>query len=915
MTTAPPGVGRDRELQVIADLLGRVEVRGGALVVQGDPGIGKSFLLEDAAQRARRSGFRVLRTTGVESEAALPFAGLHELLIPVLSAADSLPGPQRLALLTAFGMAESAAPDPYLVALAALELLAEAAAAAPLLVLAEDAHWLDAPTCQALAFVARRLASEPIVLLAALRPAPRSPLLGAGLDEMILSGLDDEAAARLLRAKAPRLSAAVRDSVLVNAVGNPLALLELPVAMDGSLVAGLPTDAAPLTVRLERAFATRLAELPAPTRAVLVAAAVDDRDDLEEILRAASWAAGSDIGAEALGPAIRAGLIRDADDPDTVTFRHPLVRSATRREAGEAEIRRNHDVLAALVANEPDRRAWHRAAAAALPDEEVALELEAAAGRARARGGATCALAAQRRAAQLTPDRSRRGGRLLDAAETAYEVGDHALAESLRGKAEALPLDLKARSRAAWLRGAFDDGQPGDTAGMRELIDLAERSRREGHTDVALQLLFGAARRCWWGEPGPDVRRALIETAERLHIGMDDPRMLAVIAITAPLERGAEIIRQLADRSPTVDADPAAAGMVAMAALVVGDFEYATTVISEIIKVLRDEGRLGLLSQFLLLNSVGAFCLGDLDVSRQSAEEATTLAQETGQPVWAALAQRNVAALAALCGDFDSAESRLEPVARGAFASGNASILNGVLLARGLIALGREQYDIAYEHLSRMFDVTDPAYHPVQHYFQLGYLAEAALHSGNQRRAKDLLAQIAPRAQASGSPGIGIAMRHARALLADDDVAEAEYKAALASDNARWPYHRARLELAYGRWLRRQRRVMESREPLRAAANTFDLLGVRPWADRARRELDVAGEAGRAPEAGGWDLLSPQERQIAGLVAEGLTNREIAQRLYLSHRTIDSHLYRIFPKLGISSRTQLVAMLDRRAQA
>lgn len=909
MRTAPPRFGRDHEIQLIETALAGLPDRGAALVVHGEPGIGKSFLLDEAAKRAEMSGAVVLRTTGVDSEADLPFAGLHQIVVPILDAAHALPEPQRLALLTVFGMAESPVDDPHLVALATLGLLAEAAAEKPLAVLVDDAQWLDQSTSDVLAFVARRLESDPIVLIAMMRPVARHPLLGAGLPEVALSGLDEHASTALLRTAAPALSAAEGRRVLTEARGNPLALLELPTALAMSpSTLGPPSSILPLTSRLERAFAVRLAELPGSARAILLAAAVDDRDDPAEILGTASAVLGRDVDLAALRPAVEARLVDPPERGGAIVFRHPLVRSAVHQDATETEIQKTHAALAAVLTDHPDRRAWHRAAATAVPDEEVALDLEQAAGRARGRGGAATALAALRRAARLTPDRVRRGARLLAAAEVAYELGDHDLATALRVQAEALPLDGASRSRAAWLRGAFDDGQPGDIPGLLNLVALAELGG-QGDTDGALQLLFAAARRCWWGDPPEEVRAAVVAAVDPLAVDPGDPRRLAVVAAAASLERGADVIARLARWVPGRHGDPALAGTVGMAAFCAGDFERAVGVIAGTISVLREQGRLGLLSQFLLQHSFGSFCLGEFEASSQSAQEAKNLAAETGQPVWAALAQLNIATVAAVRGESDAVEELLGPVARMAFATGNASVLNGVLLAQGIASLAAERYDVAFEQLSRMLDPSDHAYHSVQRFWQLHYLAEAAVHSGNQDRLRTLIKDLGAVADATRSPGIGIAMRYTRAVLADDEAAEREFELALASDSRRWPYHRARLQLAYGRWLRRRRQTVESREALRAALNAFDGLGVEPWALRTRRELAVAGEAVAASTTVGWNLLSPQERQIATLVVEGLTNREIAQRLFLSQRTIGSHLYRIFPKLGIASRTQLATVL------
>ncbi|MEZ0075551.1 AAA family ATPase [Planotetraspora sp. GP83] len=902
--------GRERETRLLDRLLDRsldgVHGRGGALVLRGDAGIGKSSLLAAVREGAPERGFEILSTTGVQAEAHLPFAGLHQLLQPVLKGADRLPGPQRRALLAAFGMADSAAPDLFLIALAALELLAESAARAPLLLIVEDVQWLDQPTCDALAFVARRLAAEPVIMLAALRDGFDSPLVNSDLDELVLGGIDDEAAGALLDARAPGLPTAARERVIKDAAGNPLALVELPGVLAGQ--AGGPVllpEVLPLTARLERAFASRVAGLPDTTRMVLLAAAVNDTEDLPEILGVASVLCQTTAPAEAVEPAIDAGLV-DIGGVTNLRFRHPLVRSAIYHTAPGHRVQQAHAALATLLADQPDRRAWHRASATVLPDEEVALELEQAARRARRRGAVTVAVTAQQRAAELTPDPRRRGSRLLDTAEMGYELGRQALSDRLRREAEALPLSPRDRTRAVWLRGAFDDGTPGDAAGLRELVALADDARAGGDTDLALQLLVRAARRCWWGDFEPAVRVEVVAAGARMGAAESDPRLLAIQTVPDPAGRSPAVADRLSRWDPGETTDPADAVVLSMAAFATGDFERCLMFLAGPIDHLREQGRLGPLARALVLRASSAWHLGNLSVARQAAQEGRRLAEETAQPVWAASAMAWEALVAGVRGEHETAEELADEAERWASATGNTALLSNVQLALGVIALGREQYAAAFQQLLRLFDPGDPAYHHVQRFWAIGYLAEAAFRGERRDRARAVLAELEPLAALTTSSGIGLGMRFARPLLADGSGTEALFTTALEADVSRWPYHQARLHLAYGGWLRRQRRVAESRAPLRAAIAAFDSLGAVPWSERARRELRAAGETSRTRDSAGWDLLlSPQELQIAQLAAEGLSNREIGQRLFLSHRTVGSHLYRIFPKLGITSRTQL----------
>jgi AAA ATPase-like protein len=421
--TALPLVGRERELAALADLIDRVSERGRTLVVRGEAGIGKSTLLAAATTRARDHGMLVLTATGVQSEAHLPFAGLHQLLRPILSGSQQLPAPQRAALLAAFGMTDAAAPDLFLIALAVLELLADTAEGSPLLLGVEDAQWLDHPTSDVLAFVARRLESEPIVLLAAIREGYESPLVEAGLAELRLEGPDQVATGALLEGHAPELGRAVRRRLLDEAEGNPLALTELPAALGADQLgeAAMLPARLPLTARLERALAARVLELPAATRTLLLVAAVDDGGVLAELLAAAAVVRGTDVTVEALALALDARLI-EVDEIE-LRFRHPLVRSAVHQAASVWERQAAHAALAQVLAGQPDRHAWHRAAASLGPDEEAAGELEQVATRAQRRGAIAVAVAALERAARLSDDPALQGRRLLRAAELAFELG------------------------------------------------------------------------------------------------------------------------------------------------------------------------------------------------------------------------------------------------------------------------------------------------------------------------------------------------------------------------------------------------------------------------------------------------------------------------------------------------------------
>ena len=449
-------VGRDDEQGVIARLLEGVRDHGGAPVVVGEPGVGKSALLTAAAEMAAERDLLVLRTAAVQSEMNLPFAALHQLLRPVLRHAEKLPAPQRNAIQAAFAMTESSVPDLFLIALAALELLSEVAGSSPVVLIADDAQWLDRSSADVLTFVARRVEWDPIVVLAAVRDGHDGPLVAAGLPELRLGGLADRAARDLLAARFPVLAPAVRERLLAEAEGNPLALLELPTALSPGVRGGgaaLPRHL-PLTVRLERAFAARAADLPAATRALLLVAAADDSGVLDEIMAAAQAVAGARV--EDLDPALRAGLIQ-LEGP-VARFRHPLVRSAVYQAATIAERHAAHAALAEVLAGDADRRVWHRAAAAVGRDAAVAVELEEAVDRARRRGDLVTAVAGYERAAALAGNPRRRGVLLLRAAEVASELGRSEMVRRLLQEADGLELGPRERARSLWLSDAFHGG-------------------------------------------------------------------------------------------------------------------------------------------------------------------------------------------------------------------------------------------------------------------------------------------------------------------------------------------------------------------------------------------------------------------------------------------------------------------------
>jgi DNA-binding CsgD family transcriptional regulator/tetratricopeptide (TPR) repeat protein len=695
--------------------------------------------------------------------------------------------------------------------------------------------------------------------------------------------------------------------VLNQAAGNPLALLELPaVAGEREEEEWLP-GGLPLSDRLERAFAARVSDLPEATRLVLLVAALNDADAMSEILRAGAAVVGSDLDLDVVGPAAQAGIVKA--DLHTLRFRHPLIRSATVQSATLEERRRVHQALADVLAAQPDRRAWHRAALQTGEREDVALELEAAGERARQRGAIAVAVAAIRRAAELS-EPANRSRRILAAASLAVELGRPDVVMPLLREAKELDLGELERARLAWVEETVLTRSLGDIRRFRSLIAAAERAGEAGDHDLRVDLLWLVASRAWWRDPGPEARPILIAASRRLG-GLDDkdPRVFAVHAYADPLGHASGVLERLRRYAQDERLDADTARFLGPVAVVVGAFDLAADFLAIAVDGLRTDGRLGLLPRLLALLSMMATRLGDWDVAIPAAEEARRLAEEFGAPRWQAAANTVISVVAAMRGDEQRAERFAAEAEAIAAPLGSDSTIALAQFGKVLAALASGRHAEAFAFAERPFDPADPAHHPVIASWLIADHADAARHIDRVDAGRARVTQV--EAAVGDRPGtwIALVLQHARALLAEPAQAGDRFEEALASDLTRWPFQRARIQLGYGQWLRRQRRVAESRAVLRAARDTFDALGCAPWSEQARRELRASGERSRrrVPEA--RDQLTAQELQIAQLAADGLSNREIGQRLFLSHRTISTHLYRVFPKLGITSRGELSAAL------
>jgi DNA-binding CsgD family transcriptional regulator len=908
IATTQPLVGRAPELAVLHRALDGAVTRGCALLLRGDPGVGKSALLEAVAGGAADRGWRVLRTDGTPAEQRLPLAGLHKLLRPVHSAIGGLPRSRRETLEGAFGAAEADL-DVFRVALATLDLLSAVAAAAPVALLIDDAQWLDQASAEIFAFVARRLEADPVLLVAASRSGDAQPLLEAGLPELAIGPLDGATAVTLLDRTSPVLGAATREAVLDVAAGNPLALLELPRSLP-AIDVDEPVDRdLLLSRRLERAFLGRAREMPPATQDLLLLAAIHDSDDAAEVVAGATLLAGSLRTVEDLDPAVADGLVRMSGS--ALHFRHPLVRSAVQQGMPAGRRRSAHAALASVVADQADRSAWHRASAVLGYDESAAAQMDAVAVRAQRRGSVSGALQALVRAAELSESDAARGRRLLRAAEVAAESGRSGEGRVYRERSRSLLVDPHDRLRLAAVEEVTDESMGGGAARVDALIGLADDARHHGDGDLALRFLLRAAMRCWHLDFGPDVEQRVVAATDRLQLDDRDPRRLVIYAYAAPFDRGADVIQALTDRSPRDDDDPADLLMLGYAGACTGAYAEAEIYCSAAADGLREQGRLVLLAEALSLLTWSTLRRSRWQVALPAAEECVRVAHDIGHPVPEAAGLAALAAIAGMQGQVARAETFAVRAEQLATATRNTIGLAVTHLARGLRAAGQGRYEEAYDQFWHLYDPSDPGRQRMQACRTIAHLAEAAARTGQLSEARAELAAFEPLASRTPALGVQVAVRAARAVLAEPEDAEAAFTAALAGDWRDWAFEHGRLLLAHGRWLRRHQRVRESRGQLRAAVDAFVRSGAVPWAEQARRELRAAGEAAAdtTGPATAWAQLSRQETQIARMVIDGLSNKEIGERLYLSPRTVGSHLYRMFPKLGVTSRTQLARAL------
>jgi DNA-binding CsgD family transcriptional regulator len=900
--------GRTAECEELALLLGAARSGvSGALVLRGEPGIGKTALIEEFVREAE--GCRVLRTAGAESEQELAFAALQQLCSPVIEGREFLPAPQQAALGVAFGLSEGPPPDQLIVGLAVLGLLSEAAEAQPLLCAVDDAQWLDRASAEVLAFVARRVQAEGIALVFAMREPDKR---FQGLPEILLGGLEPEDANALLASTLPwSLDSAVQERIVAETAGNPLALLELPrdPATTGPIGGLIFRPLVSVPNRVEVSFQNRIEELPHETRLLMLIAAAEPLGDSSLLWDAAELC---QLSAQAGEAAEASGLL--ALGP-RVTFRHPLVRSAVYTRANPDERRRVHDALADATdpRKDPDRRVWHRAQATVGHDEHVAEELHQSAGRAQARGGLAAAAAFRARAAILTHDRARRGERALNAAQTALAAGVPDEVPELLTLAEAASLDALGRARVELIRAqrafAVSRGKgdpPALLSAARLLESLDVGLSRRTYLDALVAAIYAGRQR----GIARDVASAALasppapEPSAPTDLLLDGLALMIVEGYTAGVPLLKEAIRRA--RSEGLEGE-GLHWLFIVAANTTWDYESWRVLCDRQIAFARRTGTLNLLP-FSLSLRMGAYLVGG-DFTNASAiwDEITLVCEAMGV---APSAQRD-AIFAAWSGGEEVAFEAMKSSTAKMLAGGEGLGLTVVewATAARYNSMGRHQEALsaaesAYAHAE---DLRGPEW--------IHELVEAAVRSGELERAERATEEITAMTEACGTDWALGVQAYCRALVSDGIEAEGRYKDAIERfERAQLGTLTGRAHLLYGEWLRRAKRRSDGRHELRVAYEMFQERGLESFAARAAREVAATGARVRTRAQASSDALTAQEAQVARLARDGHSNRMIGEQLFISPRTVEYHLRKVFAKLDVNTRTQLDAALAERKE-
>jgi DNA-binding CsgD family transcriptional regulator len=895
--------GRDRDLELLHAFVDQSSTDGGALVLSGAPGVGKTVLLEAVAAHSADAGLRVLRAAGAEFEADLSFAGLDQVLHPLFDDIEDLSPPQRTALDVALGLGDGPAPDQLVVCNAGLSLLVKAASKEPLLVIVDDLQWVDRASALVLGFVARRLHGTRVGFLAAFRSGDENFFERSGLRAHDLGPLDDAASTALLADRFPALAPRVRQRLLAEAQGNPLALLELPAALTGmtSSPRVLASPTLPLSQRLQAVFAARITGLPAASRYLLLLAVLDGTGDLG-ILQSAS----GQTKLEGLGAAERARLVR-VDRDGRLTFRHPLTRSAVTELSTSGERREAHRALAPYAA--PERRSWHLAEATVGHDEEVASLLEATARKVLRRGDAVAAIEGLLRAAEISPAGVDRGRRMAEAAYLgANFLGDLGNAPELLDEVRESDPE-HAGSLAGAMAAAYHllNGVGDVDTAHRLLAGAIETCPNpcDANDEVLIEAIFLLFEVCFYGGRA-DLWGPFDRAVGRLKPG--PPELLGLIAKTLedPARRAAPALGRLDELSAQLSRETSPA-QVMQIAIATGFSERIPQVRSALWRLV-EEGRDGRAVDFsiraLALLSLDAYLTGQWDEVQKLTDEAVQLCDSHGHVLMRWPHRSNQAWLAAARGDRDATRAITDEILQWAVPRRAKQLEAAALHGRVLDSLAGGDFERAYQDACAISPAGTIASHVPNAMWVVMDLVEAAVRTG---RREEAVAHV----EAAREANLGL-ISSRLALLTEGAAGiatielDGSFERALAVPDAElWVFDLARVELAYGERLRRAKQTAAARTQLAAALDTFERLRARPWAQRAANELRATGITIGRPEVTGPEALSPQQLEIARLAAAGLSNKEIGERLFLSHRTVGSHLYQIFPKLGITSRAAL----------
>jgi DNA-binding CsgD family transcriptional regulator len=900
-------IGRTRECEALDRLLAKVlDGTSQVMVLRGDEGVGKSALLAQVSAKA--DGWQVATAVGVESETKLAYSGLHQLCAPMVGHLERLPDHQRDALAIVLGLSAGPPPDRFLVGLATLALFAGVAESQPLICIIDDAQWLDEASAQILTFVGRRLLMERIAVLCAARTGIGDEVL-SGLPELPVRGLDDsDSRALLLGNVHGPLDAAVCNQIIAESRGNPLALIELPrVWKDGDLAGGfgLP-DSQPISDKTEQSYARRISSLPGDTRLLVLTAAAEPLGDAVLLQRAAEML---DLDMAAAAPAIDAGLLKVGG---RVQFTHPLARSAVYRSAATADRRRVHGVLASVTNpdTDPDRRAWHRTRAAAGPDEDVAAELERSAGHARARGGLAAAAAFLQRAAALSSDPGRRAERALAAAKANLNAGKFDAARDLLASAETGSLDEFQQAQVDILRGQIAMFSTLSSDASASLLKAAHRLERldmglarETYLDAWFAALI--AGRGSAGASLLDVSRAarsapdLAGTARPSDLLLDSLAMLMTDGRRAAAPLLEQTTATFTDKACPEEAILRWNWLAVMVAWTLWDDDSAYTLCARALGALRDTGALARLHIELSVFAVAALRCGDFANTARAIAEIDAAAGATGTGVASYLPMM----LAAYRGREAEARVLIGTVTTDALAAGQGMVIERCNFAQAVLCNGLGQYEEALAAAQAASDYQPDMYLSS---WAAVELLEAATRAGQPSAAKAALERVLEAtALMPNDAAQGIAAR-SRALLSGGETADRLYREAIDRlGRSRLRPELARAHLLYGEWLRREGRRVDARGHLRAAHDQLTTIGMEAFAERARIELLATGEKVRKRTDETRADLTAQELQIARLAREGFSNPEIGARLFISPRTVEWHLRKVFAKLGISSRRHL----------